>query len=193
MTTNASNGGLIFFQVDDQDCAVTLTNPRISSLLVLSVLPSFRGQGIGAHCVEYLRPNFIRALESAVPFFERLGYIGFGTWKKGRTFRTRVMLRANLRGLAGRLDQIEDHTNERPSLAGVDPENLLPSPGWKGVDFDWLHARNAREREGSSRADRQREQPVNDSTTGRGATNGVALPPREDVVDEFSLEPEIHD
>jgi GNAT superfamily N-acetyltransferase len=121
---NAKNGGLLFFVLDGRDAAVALVNPRISSLLVLCVAPELRGQGVGRQAMEYLRPNFVRALESAVPYFERLGYVGFGAWKMGRSLRTRIMVRDEIRRLSGRLRQLESHPDKRAGLGSVAPEHL---------------------------------------------------------------------
>lgn len=102
----ATNGGLFFFQKEGCDCAVAAMQTRRSVLLVLNVHPSYRGQKIGEFVVNYLRPNFARVVESAVPWFERQGYVGIGEWKVGIRYRTRVMVRKELIGLAGRLRSV---------------------------------------------------------------------------------------
>jgi GNAT superfamily N-acetyltransferase len=99
----ARNGGLLFFVVEDKDAAVAAINTRKNVLLVLNVHPKYRGRRLGQHIVEFIKPNFVRAVESAVPWFERLGYVSVGIWKMGRSLRTRVMVRSSLRTLAGRL------------------------------------------------------------------------------------------
>ena len=120
----ARNGGLLFFTVNGEDAAVVIVNPKISALNVLCVLPRFRSMGVGRQIIGFLRPNFVRAVEGAVPYFERLGYVGFGRWKQGRTLRTRVMVRGELRSLSGRLAQLETNSDKRPCAGVVAAENL---------------------------------------------------------------------
>ena len=100
---NARNGGLIFFQVNGNDAAVAVVNARKSVLLVMNVMPGFRGFGLGRSIVEYIRPNFARVVESAVPFFVKCGYQAIGEMKLGRTLKTQIMVQGNLIGLSGRL------------------------------------------------------------------------------------------
>jgi len=99
----ALNGGLIFFRSDNTDAAVALVNTRRNILLVLNVLPEMRGRGVGEVAVRYLKPSFIRAIDTAVPYFERLGYQVIGQPKRGITLTTRVMVRRSLIEIAGRL------------------------------------------------------------------------------------------
>jgi GNAT superfamily N-acetyltransferase len=107
---NAIQGGLLFAQVHGQDAAVALIGIRNGTLLVLNVLPAHRGAGLGRKFVEFLRPNFARVVESAVPFFEGCGYKSIGKSKQGRTLKTQIMVRSELIGLAGRLQQTHgDH------------------------------------------------------------------------------------
>lgn len=100
---NAVNGGCVAFVVGDVDAAVALINVRQNSLLVLCVVPQMRGRGLGAETVRFLKPNWVRALESAVPWFEQQGYRKVGGWKQGRSLRTHVMVRESLLSLGGRL------------------------------------------------------------------------------------------
>ena len=102
----ATNGGLLFFFVDEQDAAVACVNTRRGVLLVLNVLPKYRRAGVGEFALNYIRPNFIRAIESAVPYFELRGYLRIGEYKQGIKFRTAVLVRQGLPELAGRLRQI---------------------------------------------------------------------------------------
>jgi len=97
------NGGIYLFQYAGEDVAVAMINCRLSSLNVLNVLPDHRKHGLGQAVVAYLRPNFARVIESAVPFFERCGYVCVGCWHQGRRLRTIVMVRDELRSLVGRL------------------------------------------------------------------------------------------
>lgn len=99
----AMNGGVLLFVIDNEDAAVAVVNTRTNSLVVLCVDPRLRGRGLGAEVVRFLKPNWVRAVEAAVPFFERLGYQCVGEWKQGRALRTRVMVRGPLLTLAGRL------------------------------------------------------------------------------------------
>lgn len=84
---------------------MALIGIRNGTLLVLNVLPMHRGIGLGRKFVNFLRPNFARVLESAVPFFEGCGYKSIGKLKQGRSLRTQIMVRSELIGLAGRLQQ----------------------------------------------------------------------------------------
>lgn len=98
------NGGLLFFVAENGvDAAAALVNPARGVLLVLNVEPAMRGRGVGEFALNYIKPNFARVVESAVPWFEARGYTAIGTWKQGRSLRTRVMVRAALPALAGRL------------------------------------------------------------------------------------------
>lgn len=107
MTARAAiHGGLLFAVATggarSQDAAVAVVNPRNSTLLVFNVRPRFRGEGVGAWFLEYLRPNFARVVESAVPWFQRRGYIPLGAAKQGRKLSTQIMVRQELIALSGR-------------------------------------------------------------------------------------------
>lgn len=103
---NAIQGGLLFYIVEGKDAAVALVNVRNSTLLVLNVLPEFRGHGVGAKFLNLVRPNFARVVEFAVPWFERQGYAKIGEPKKGRKLFTQIMARKELFALAGRVANI---------------------------------------------------------------------------------------
>lgn len=186
---NARNGGLLFFLVGEQDAAVAIVNPRISSLLVLCVRPEFRSQGVGKWAMAFLRPNFIRALESSVPYFERLGYVGFGKWKNGKTLRTRIMVRDEIRSLSGRLRQLEAKTDEGPGRIGVAAEHLGATLKRKRSKVDLLGSGDARNGERWTRSDREADDIANDREARGSAPNGVRLGAVEDRGDEAALEP----
>jgi hypothetical protein len=99
----ATNGGLLFFRINSDDVGVAAVNVRRSVLLVMNILPAYRSMGLGMVMLDYIKPNFIRAVESAVPWFEQRGYKSIGAWKQGRKLRTRVLVRENIINLAGRL------------------------------------------------------------------------------------------
>lgn len=100
------NGGAMLFTLDGLDVAAAVVNPRLNVLLVLNVLPSHRGHGLGRALVDYLQCNFARVVQSAVPFFERCGYVTIGKAKKGNRLYTQVMVRASLLKLAGRMAKL---------------------------------------------------------------------------------------
>ena len=100
------NGGGTFFTINGRDAAVALVQPRTNCLLVLCVAPSFRAQGLGQAIVAYLAVNFARVIESAVPFFERCGFVSIGEMKQGKRWKTQIMVLGSLRELAGRVAQI---------------------------------------------------------------------------------------
>lgn len=102
----AVNGGLIFLQIDDEDAAVVLINPRRNVLLVLNVIPKFRSLGVGKYLIDFLKPNFARVVESACSWFERNGYKKIGDLKPGRSLNTQVMVRENIIGLSGRIRRV---------------------------------------------------------------------------------------
>jgi len=102
----ARDGGLLFYMLGEQDVAVTVTNARNSTLLALNVLPEHRQHGLGAAIVKYLRPNFVRAIDFKVDWFEGQGYLSIGEPKVGRRFKTQVMVRSELRDLAGRVRKV---------------------------------------------------------------------------------------
>ncbi len=102
---NAKNGGALFYELDGAAVAVSLINPHLGILLALNVRTEHRAHGLGAAIVNFLMPNFVRALESKVPWFEKLGYRSVGKLKRGVTLNTQVMARAALFDLAGKLAQ----------------------------------------------------------------------------------------
>lgn len=83
--------------------AVSMMNPHFGSLTALNVHPDHRGHGLGATMVKFLVPNFIRAIEDKVEFFEKLGYRRIGSLKKGISLNTQIMAREALFHLAGNL------------------------------------------------------------------------------------------
>lgn len=99
----ARNGGLLFFRYAEADAAVMLINPKRNVLMVMNIAPIHRGHGLGTAMLAYAMPNWVRALDSAVPFFEKNGYVGVGEWKRGRSLNTRIMVRRKLLDLAGRV------------------------------------------------------------------------------------------
>ncbi len=99
----AEQGGLVFATLEDQDIAVAAINTRNGTLMVLNIHPDHRSHGLGSVFIDYLKPNFARVVESAVPWFERQGYTALGEWKQGRSLRTRVMARNGLFDVAGRV------------------------------------------------------------------------------------------
>ena len=103
MERNAGNGGALFYELDGAPVAVSLINPHHGILLALNVLPDHRAHGLGGAIVEFLVPNFVRALESKVAWFERRGYRAVGKLKRGITLNTQLMARAALFDLAGKL------------------------------------------------------------------------------------------
>ena len=103
MRRAVANGGVFIFQHAGEDVAVALVNPRLNSLLVLTVLPNHRSHGLGSAIIAYLQCNFARVLESAIPFFERQGYRQIGDLKAGVRFNTGIMVKSALIPLAGRL------------------------------------------------------------------------------------------
>lgn len=103
---SARDGGLLFYTLDDEDVAVTVVNARNSTLLALNVNPEHREHGLGNAIVQFLRPNFVRAIDFRVEWFERRGYLSVGEPKMGRKFKTQVMVRSELRELAGRVRRV---------------------------------------------------------------------------------------
>lgn len=103
MTKNALNGGALFYDWNGAPIAVSLINPHYGILLALNVVPTHRAHGLGRAIVQFLMPNFIRAIESKVTYFERLGYRAVGKLKRGISLNTQLMARAALFSLAGKL------------------------------------------------------------------------------------------
>lgn len=100
---NAANGGALFYLFGGEIAAVSLINPHFGILLALNVRPSHRSHGLGGAVVRFLVPNFVRALESKVPWFEKRGYRCVGDLKKGQNLNTQVMVRSALFTLAGKI------------------------------------------------------------------------------------------
>lgn len=98
-----TNGGGFWFHFRGEAAAVGILNPRLSSLGALAVAREHRGHGLGKAIVEFLQPNFVRAIEDKVPFFEKLGFVPVGAMKQGIRLNVQVMCRKSLFGLAGRL------------------------------------------------------------------------------------------
>jgi GNAT superfamily N-acetyltransferase len=102
----ARNGGAFVFSFGSEDIATAIVNPALNCLTVLNVAPSHRAHGLGAAILRYLQCNFARVLESAVPFFERNGYVSRGKLKLGNRLKTQVMVKSSLLALAGRVAEI---------------------------------------------------------------------------------------
>lgn len=102
----ATNGGLMFFQVDGQDSAVVILNTRLSCLIALNIRPMHRGHGLGAAILDMLMPNFIRSTEKAVPYFRKFDYVPIGELKPGYSLNTQILVREKLITLAGRIRRI---------------------------------------------------------------------------------------
>lgn len=102
----ARNGGVTVYTFAGEDVAVSIVNPSTNTLLVLNVKPVHRSHGLGAAILAYLQVNFARVIESAVPWFERQGYTVAGEPKQGNKFITRVMFKATLAQLSGRLAKV---------------------------------------------------------------------------------------
>jgi GNAT superfamily N-acetyltransferase len=102
----AQDGGLLFYTLDDQDVAVTVVNARNSTFIAFSIIPAHQSHGLGTAIVEYLRPNFVRVITEKVPWFEQRGYLSIGEPKIGRKFKTQIMVRMELRDLAGRVRHV---------------------------------------------------------------------------------------
>lgn len=100
---NARNGGLIFFVFDGQDVGVRVLNARTAVGLALTIHPDHRGHGLGTAILKYMMLNYVRVLESAVPWYEQRGYCCVGEWIQGRKLRTRVLVREGLFDVAGRV------------------------------------------------------------------------------------------
>jgi GNAT superfamily N-acetyltransferase len=109
MMSNATNGGALFYELDGFAVAVSLINPHYGILLALNVRPEHRSHGLGAAIVNFLVPNFVRAIESKVEWFERLGYKRIGKLKRGISLNTQLMARAALFSLAGNLRKAWAH------------------------------------------------------------------------------------
>jgi GNAT superfamily N-acetyltransferase len=103
MQRNAENGGALLYDLDGRSVAASLVNPHLGILLALNVRKEHRGHGLGASIVNFLMPNFVRAIESKVEWFEGIGYKCVGELKWGISLNTQVMARAALFDLAGKL------------------------------------------------------------------------------------------
>lgn len=123
----ARDGGFTLYRVGGELAAVSLMAMGRGLLVTLCVAPRFRGRGVGGWAVGYLKPNFVRAAEPAVAFFAARGFVPLGDWIPGRRLRTRVMVRAGLVGLAGRLREVfgdgrgECDTGRPPAAADGGP------------------------------------------------------------------------
>lgn len=96
----------MIFSAGGQDVACAVVNPAINVLLVINVHPDHRSHGLGGAILDYLKCNFARVLESAMPFFARNGYQAVGAMHQGKRWKTQVMIKSSLIALAGRVAQI---------------------------------------------------------------------------------------
>jgi GNAT superfamily N-acetyltransferase len=110
MQRNANNGGALFYIFENKIIAVSLINPHYGILLVLNVIPEHRGHGLGEAILNFLMPNFIRAIDYKISYFEKRGYRKIGDPKQGRRFKTQIMARTNLFSLCGKLNKIWGET-----------------------------------------------------------------------------------
>ncbi len=106
MERAALQGGLIFAVTAEGDAAVALISTRRGVLQALNVHPAWRSHGLGTWFLAFLKPNFARVVEHAEPWFERQGYVPCGDWHQGRRLRTRLMIRAGLMEVAGRVHRL---------------------------------------------------------------------------------------
>ncbi len=100
---NANNGGALLWIFNLEIVAVSLINPNKGILLAMNVHPDHRSHGLGSAMLQFLKPNFVRAIEDRVPWFVARGYRAIGKLKQGRSLKTQVLARDALFGLAGKL------------------------------------------------------------------------------------------
>lgn len=103
---HARNGGLLIFRFQDVDVAVAVVNTSVNSLLVLNVVPEHRSHGLGKVLIQFLKPTWVRSIDSAILFFNKVGYVSVGSMKKGRRFGTQIMVKRSLLTLSGRVIRI---------------------------------------------------------------------------------------
>ena len=87
-----TNGGGFWFHFQGVPVGVGILNPRLSSLGALAVAKEHRGHGLGKAIVEFLQPNFVRAVEDKVLYFENLGFVPVGKMKKGIRLNVQVIV-----------------------------------------------------------------------------------------------------
>lgn len=107
----AREGGAFALFECDEISAAALVKTKNSTLMCLSVLKNRQKVGIGSFFVNFLKPNWIRAVESAIPFFESLGYISVGDLKQGRSLKTQIMVRSDILSLGDRVRIIGRNIN----------------------------------------------------------------------------------
>lgn len=95
--SHARNGGLFFAVCEEKDIGIVVLNPKKNNLLVLNILPEYRGKGIGKFLVDYFKSNFARVIETKVDFFTKRGYVPLGKPKKGKKYLTYIMIRESIR------------------------------------------------------------------------------------------------
>lgn len=103
MQKNANNGGALFYVFEKEIVAVSLINPHYGILLVMNIVPAHRGHGLGGAILSFMMPNFVRAIDYKVAWFEKRGYRKIGEPKQGRRFQTQLLARENLFHLCGKL------------------------------------------------------------------------------------------
>lgn len=103
---NSQNGGALLYVLAGEIVAVSLINPNKGVLLAMNVHPAHRGHGLGSAVLKFLMPNFVRAIEAKVAWFERRGYRRIGDPKQGRSLTTQLLAREALFGLAGRIQAV---------------------------------------------------------------------------------------
>lgn len=148
---NAENGGCLFYLLRDQPIAITIINPRKGILLAMNVHPDHRGHGLGGVILQFIIPNFVRALDSKVEWFEKRGYRRIGLPKKGITLKTQLLAREALFHLAGNL-RAAFHQNSKSPISQDNEREAIPAPRVEQI-------RTARKTTGSSTRSNNRKSP----------------------------------
>lgn len=107
--SNAENGGGLLYRWNGSFVAVSLINPKYGVLLALNVHPAHRGHGLGAAVLDFLKPNFARVIDWKTDWFGKCGYQKIGKPKRGITHLTHIMVRRDLIGLVGKLENIRKY------------------------------------------------------------------------------------
>jgi hypothetical protein len=92
----AINGGAFKMILKNEIIGVALINTKKNNLICLNITPKYRKSQYGIIFVDFLKCNFVRAIEPAKVFFEKCGYVAIGQPKQGVKYKIYIMIRKSL-------------------------------------------------------------------------------------------------
>ncbi len=102
----AMKGGVYEMIYRGETIALIIYKTEQSVLYALCIRPDHRSHGLGNRIMLYFKFWFVRAIESSVLYFEKLGYQKISTPKQGRKYITWIMVHKDLLSLCGRFSKL---------------------------------------------------------------------------------------